>query len=244
MIVLYISTLVSSDAGDFLPMILHKSFTFRSTCFLFLAICCAYVRLILIEIKSLDKATQCITAVTVSQEYQHGRYANFWGESKATNCQYEVRRSLIDVQCAFKHGFSWPRVAFTAPSSGLVNMLLYLRIQLGAQNFFNISTTSLEWKYLTRERCLPFVLRLRIRISCDKLSREKLLQYVYDTANCEPVRLFHNRQIWICPLNKPWMPIGLWVAEASIFYAQSAHRWRWGCQSHAPARFNLQENLF
>jgi hypothetical protein len=36
MIVLYRSTLLSSDAGDFLPMTQHKSFTFRSICFLFL----------------------------------------------------------------------------------------------------------------------------------------------------------------------------------------------------------------
>jgi hypothetical protein len=41
MIVLYRSTLLSSDAGDFLPMTQYKSFTFRSICFLFLAKCCA-----------------------------------------------------------------------------------------------------------------------------------------------------------------------------------------------------------
>jgi hypothetical protein len=35
MIVLYRSTLLSSDAGDFLPMFQYKSFTFRSICFSF-----------------------------------------------------------------------------------------------------------------------------------------------------------------------------------------------------------------
>jgi hypothetical protein len=35
MIVLYRSTLLSSDAGDFLLMTQYKSFTFRSICFLF-----------------------------------------------------------------------------------------------------------------------------------------------------------------------------------------------------------------
>jgi hypothetical protein len=35
MIVLYRSTLLSSDVGDFLPTIRYKSFTFRSICFLF-----------------------------------------------------------------------------------------------------------------------------------------------------------------------------------------------------------------
>jgi hypothetical protein len=45
MIVLYRSILLSSDAGDFLPMTQYKSFTFRSICFLFLAKCCARVRL-------------------------------------------------------------------------------------------------------------------------------------------------------------------------------------------------------
>jgi hypothetical protein len=35
--------------------------------------------------------------------------------------------------------------------------------------------------------------------------------------------------------NRPWRPIGLWDVEAPIFCRQSAHRWRWGCQSYAPA---------
>jgi hypothetical protein len=35
MIVLYRSTLLSSDAGDFLLMTQYKSFTFRLICFLF-----------------------------------------------------------------------------------------------------------------------------------------------------------------------------------------------------------------
>jgi hypothetical protein len=44
MIVLYRSTF-SRDAGDFLPVTQYKSFTFRSICCLFLAICCAHVSL-------------------------------------------------------------------------------------------------------------------------------------------------------------------------------------------------------
>jgi hypothetical protein len=45
MIVLYRSTLLSSDEGDFLAMIQYKSFTLRSICFLFLSICCVHVSL-------------------------------------------------------------------------------------------------------------------------------------------------------------------------------------------------------
>jgi hypothetical protein len=44
MIVLYRSTLLSSDAGDFLPITQYMSFTFRSICFLFWAKCYAHVR--------------------------------------------------------------------------------------------------------------------------------------------------------------------------------------------------------
>jgi hypothetical protein len=35
--------------------------------------------------------------------------------------------------------------------------------------------------------------------------------------------------------NRPWRPIGLWDVEASTFYRQSVHIWRWGCQPYAPA---------
>jgi hypothetical protein len=38
MIVLYRSTLLSSDVGDFIPMMQYKSFTFRSSCFLLYAV--------------------------------------------------------------------------------------------------------------------------------------------------------------------------------------------------------------
>jgi hypothetical protein len=37
------------------------------------------------------------------------------------------------------------------------------------------------------------------------------------------------------PCNRPWRPIGLWEIEAPTFYTQSAHRWWWGYQPHAPA---------
>jgi hypothetical protein len=44
-IALYKSTLMSSDMTDLCPMIQYKSFTFKSICFLFLAICCFHVSL-------------------------------------------------------------------------------------------------------------------------------------------------------------------------------------------------------
>jgi hypothetical protein len=37
----------------------------------------------------------------------------------------------------------------------------------------------------------------------------------------------------------PWRPIGLWDVEASTVSRQPAHRWRWGCQLHAPAGRHL-----
>jgi hypothetical protein len=43
------------------------------------------------------------------------------------------------------------------------------------------------------------------------------------------------------PCNRPWRPIGLWDVEAPTFSIQSAHRWRWGCQPHAPAALYTQE---
>jgi hypothetical protein len=42
--------------------------------------------------------------------------------------------------------------------------------------------------------------------------------------------------------NRPWRPIGLWDVEAPTFSRQSAHRWRWGCQPHAPAALYPQED--
>jgi hypothetical protein len=39
------------------------------------------------------------------------------------------------------------------------------------------------------------------------------------------------------PCKRPWRTIGLWDVEAPIFFRQSAHRWRWGCQPYAPAAF-------
>jgi hypothetical protein len=44
-IVLYKSTLLSSDKMDLCPMIQYMSFSFKSICFLFLAICLFYVSL-------------------------------------------------------------------------------------------------------------------------------------------------------------------------------------------------------
>jgi hypothetical protein len=44
------------------------------------------------------------------------------------------------------------------------------------------------------------------------------------------------------PCNRPWRPMGLSEVEAPIFSRQSAHRWRWGCQSYAPVTFYPQED--
>jgi hypothetical protein len=44
------------------------------------------------------------------------------------------------------------------------------------------------------------------------------------------------------PCNRPWWPIGLWHVEAPTLSRQSAHRWRWGCQPHAPAALYPQED--
>jgi hypothetical protein len=44
------------------------------------------------------------------------------------------------------------------------------------------------------------------------------------------------------PCNRPWRPIGLWDVEAPTFSRQSAHRWWWGRQPHAPAALYPQED--
>jgi hypothetical protein len=41
-----------------------------------------------------------------------------------------------------------------------------------------------------------------------------------------------NKVIYSC--DRPWRPIGLWDVEVPIFFRQSAHRWRWGCQPYEP----------
>jgi hypothetical protein len=46
----------------------------------------------------------------------------------------------------------------------------------------------------------------------------------------------------LLPCNRPWRPIGLLDVEAPTFSRQSAHRWRWGCQSYAPASLYPQED--
>jgi hypothetical protein len=40
--------------------------------------------------------------------------------------------------------------------------------------------------------------------------------------------------IWY-PFNRPWRPMWLWNVQAPIFSIQSAHRWRWSCQSYTLA---------
>jgi hypothetical protein len=47
---------------------------------------------------------------------------------------------------------------------------------------------------------------------------------------------------WRYPRNRPWRPIGLWDVEAPTFSRQSAHRWRWSCQTYAPAALHPQED--
>jgi hypothetical protein len=44
------------------------------------------------------------------------------------------------------------------------------------------------------------------------------------------------------PYNRPWRPIVLWGVEVPTFSRQSAHRWRWSYQPHAPAALYPQED--
>jgi hypothetical protein len=46
------------------------------------------------------------------------------------------------------------------------------------------------------------------------------------------------------PRNRPWRPIGLWDVKDPTLSRQSAHRWRLGCQPHAPAALYSPETLF
>jgi hypothetical protein len=70
--------------------------------------------------------------------------------------------------------------------------------------------------------------------------------------NSSSVTLFVDmweRELHLCwckrqshPSNRPWRPVGLWDVEAPTFSRQSAHRWRWGCQPHAPTALYPQED--
>jgi hypothetical protein len=44
--------------------------------------------------------------------------------------------------------------------------------------------------------------------------------------------------------NRPWRPIGLRDVKDPTLSRQSAHRWRQGCQPHAPAALYSPETLF
>jgi hypothetical protein len=61
----------------------------------------------------------------------------------------------------------------------------------------------------------------------------------YGAGTTETWTLLRSRQLQLKKVklsrNRPWRPIGLWDVEAPTFSRQSAHRWRWGCQLHAPA---------
>jgi hypothetical protein len=46
------------------------------------------------------------------------------------------------------------------------------------------------------------------------------------------------------PCNRPWRPWVLWDIEASTFFRQSTHRWRWGCQPYAPVGRPLPPEKF
>jgi hypothetical protein len=52
------------------------------------------------------------------------------------------------------------------------------------------------------------------------------------------------RKIKSSPCNKPRGPISLWDLEAPTFSLDhQAHRWRWGCQSYAPAALYPSESF-
>jgi hypothetical protein len=42
------------------------------------------------------------------------------------------------------------------------------------------------------------------------------------------------------PVNRLWMPIGLWDIKVPTFSRQLAHRWRWGCQPYTLAALYTQ----
>jgi hypothetical protein len=48
----------------------------------------------------------------------------------------------------------------------------------------------------------------------------------------------------IFPPTRPWKPIRLWDIKDPTMYRQSAHRWRKGCQPHAPAALYPQKHCF
>jgi hypothetical protein len=43
--------------------------------------------------------------------------------------------------------------------------------------------------------------------------------------------------------SRPYRPIKLWDAKDPILSTQSAHRWQWGCQPHAPTALYSQETF-
>jgi hypothetical protein len=45
------------------------------------------------------------------------------------------------------------------------------------------------------------------------------------------------------PCNRPRRQMGLWDVEVHTFARPSAHRWRWGCHSQAPAVLNPQRRF-
>jgi hypothetical protein len=47
----------------------------------------------------------------------------------------------------------------------------------------------------------------------------------------------------ISPRNTSWRPIGLRDVEHLTLSRLSVHRWRWGCQSHAPAELYSSEEF-
>jgi phosphatidylserine synthase len=88
-IVLYKSTLLSSDMMDLYPMIQYKSFTFKSICFLFLAICCCHVSLESKWIPRYLTVDDCGSAVLF--RYNDGHFPFF---SVKVTCNYLVSLCL------------------------------------------------------------------------------------------------------------------------------------------------------
>jgi hypothetical protein len=76
--------------------------------------------------------------------------------------------------------------------------------------------------------------------SFEKLAQREVILYLGVTLCVKyllqvPLTQFLYKKKWSYFCNRPWGPTELWDVEVPTFTRQSAHRWRWGCQSYAPA---------
>jgi hypothetical protein len=97
---------------------------------------------------------------------------------------------------------------------------------------------------------LHFLLRSKYSTQHPVLKQPQSMFLLYcDRPSFSPILKMHNYSFRsnLCmfyPCNSPWRSIGLWDVEAPVFSRQSAHRWRRGCQSYAPAGRPLPPGRF